>query len=73
MNEAEEKQMSQRAGEHATARGFVITGRLGWGVHGSVWKVAGKEQPCKFPGDIRGPGYMRNLSLRNTLRSRHRA
>ena len=41
MSEEAEENL-KRARRYAAARGIEITGRLGWGIHGSVWKIAGK-------------------------------
>jgi hypothetical protein len=40
---AEEATLLKHASEYAASRGIQITERLGWGIHGSVWKVVGME------------------------------
>ena len=43
MNEWKEDLLKHALG-YAAVRGIEITEHLGWGIHGSVWKIAGKER-----------------------------
>ena len=43
MNEGKDDLLQHALG-YAAARGIEITEHLGWGIHGSVWKITGKER-----------------------------
>lgn len=40
----EAEEYLEKARRYAAVRGIEITERLGWGIHGSVWKITGKER-----------------------------